>query len=177
RPRLLAAARRNERVLLGRMNKQAPSPTRILTMLAFAGSCVGLLIFLWISFGGATPFAPEGYRLNAEFSQAVLLGDQADVRISGVSIGKVVGIGLDRRTGLTRAVMQIDSRYAPRPANTRAILRAKTLLGETYIELSPGTRSAPKLRDGATLPRAQISPTVQLDQILSTFDPATRRAF
>ena len=159
------------------MNKQAPSPFRVLTMLAFAGSCVGLLIFLWISFGGATPFAPQGYRLNAEFSQAVELGAQADVRVSGVSIGKVESVGLDRRTGLTRALMQIDSRYAPRPADTRAILRAKTLLGETYIELSPGTRSAPKLRDGATLPRAQISPTVQLDQILSTFDPATRRAF
>ena len=53
------------------MTKQAPSAARILTMLAFAGSCVGLLIFLWISFGGATPFAPEGYRVNAEFNQAI----------------------------------------------------------------------------------------------------------
>jgi len=146
-------------------------------MLAFAGSCIGLLIFLWISFGGATPLAPEGYRLNAEFSQAVELAQQSDVRISGVSVGKVVSVGLDTRTGLTRAVMQIDSRYAPRPADTRAILRAKTLLGETYVELTPGSRTGPKLRDGATLPRAQIAPTVQLDQILSTFDPATRRAF
>jgi phospholipid/cholesterol/gamma-HCH transport system substrate-binding protein len=159
------------------MNVKAPRPIRILTMLAFAGSCVGLLVFLWISFGGATPFAPQGYRLNAEFGQAVELGAQADVRISGVSIGKVVGVGLDRRTGLTRAVMEIDSSYAPRPADTRAILRAKTLLGETYVELTPGTRTARKLPDGATLPRGQIAPTVQLDQILSTFDPATRRAF
>jgi virulence factor Mce-like protein len=159
------------------MNVKAPRPSRILTMLAFAGSCVGLLIFLWISFGGATPFAPQGYRLNAEFGQAVELGTQADVRISGVSVGKVVSIGLDRRTGLTRAVMEIDSRYAPRPADTRAILRAKTLLGETYVELTPGSRTAPGLPDDATLPRGQIAPTVQLDQILSTFDPATRRAF
>ena len=159
------------------MNKQAPTPVRILTMLAFAGSCIGLLVFLWISFGGSTPFAPQGYRLNAEFSQAVELGNQSDVRISGVSVGKVVSVGLDRRTGLTRAVMQIGSQYAPRPADTRAILRAKTLLGETYIELTPGSRTAPKLPDEATLPRGQISPTVQLDQILSTFDPATRHAF
>ena len=159
------------------MNKQAPTPARILTMIAFAGSCIGLLIFLWISFGGATPFAPEGYRISAEFNQATLLGAQSDVRISGVSIGKVLTVGLDRRTGLSRAVMQIDSRYAPRPADTRAILRAKTLIGETYVELSPGSSTGPKLPDGGTIPRAQISPTVQLDQILSTFDPATRRAF
>jgi virulence factor Mce-like protein len=159
------------------MNKQAPTAGRIFTMLAFTGSCIGLLVFLWISFGGATPFAPQGYRLNAEFKQAPLLGTQADVRISGVNVGKVISISLDRRTGLTRAVLQIESRFVPRPADTHAILRAKTLLGETYIELSPGSRTAPKLRDGARISQTQISPTVQLDQILSTFDPATRRAF
>jgi phospholipid/cholesterol/gamma-HCH transport system substrate-binding protein len=159
------------------MNKQAPSAGRILTMLGFAGSCVGLLIFLWISFGGATPFAGRGYVLDAEFPQAVELGSQADVRISGISVGKVISVSLDHRTGLTRAVMELDSRYAPRPADTRAILRAKTLLGETYIELTPGSRYGPKLRDGSTLAQAHVGSTVQLDQILSTFDPKTRHAF
>ena len=89
----------------------------------------------------------------------------------------MISVGLDRRTGLTRAVMEIDPQFAPRPANTRAILRQKTLLGETYVELSPGSPTGRKLADGATLPRGQIAPTVQLDQILSTFDPATRQAF
>ena len=159
------------------MNKQAPSPSRILTMVAFAASCVGLLLFLWISFGGALPFAAEGYRVNAEFNDAVQLAQESDVRISGVSVGKVVSVSLDRHTGLTKAIIQIDHQYAPLPADTRAILRQKSLLGETYIELSPGNRNGPKLADGGTLPRAQIAPTVQLDQILSTFDPATRKAF
>jgi virulence factor Mce-like protein len=159
------------------MNKQAPSPARIFTMLAFAGSCIGLLIFLWISFGGATPFAPEGYRVNAEFSQAILLGAQSDVRISGVSVGKVVNVGRDKHTGLSQATLQIDARYAPLPANTKAILRAKSLLGETYIQLTPGNRNGPHIPDGGRIPHSSISPTVQLDQILSTFDPQTRRAF
>ena len=146
-------------------------------MVAFAASCVGLLLFLWISFGGAIPFAPEGYRLKAEFSQAVQLAQESDVRISGVSVGKVVSVSLDRHTGLTKAVFQIDHQYAPRPADTHAVLRQKSLLGETYIELSPGTQNGPKLADGGTIPQTQIAPTVQLDQILSTFDPVTRRAF
>jgi phospholipid/cholesterol/gamma-HCH transport system substrate-binding protein len=159
------------------MNKQAPSTIRILSMVAFAASCVGLLLFLWISFGGAVPFAAQGYRLTAEFNQAVQLAPQSDVRISGVSVGKVVSTELDRRTGLTKAVLEIQSRFAPRPEDTQAILRSKSLLGETYITLSPGSNSAPKLPDGAALPQAQIAPTVQLDQILSTFDAKTRRAF
>jgi virulence factor Mce-like protein len=159
------------------VNKQAPSTSRILTMVAFAGSCVGLLLFLWISFGGSIPLAPQGYRLNAEFTGAVQLAQESDVRISGVSVGKVISVGLDRHTGLTKAVMQIDSKYAPRPADTRAILRQKSLLGETYVELSPGSENGPKLPDAGTIPQTQIAPTVQLDQILSTFDPTTRRAF
>ena len=159
------------------MNKQAPSTSRILTMVLFAASCIGLLLFLWISFGGSIPLAPQGYRLNAEFKEAVQLAQESDVRISGVSVGKVIAVSLDRRTGLTKAVLQIDHQYAPRPADTRAILRQKSLLGETYIELSPGSANAPTLPDGGTLPPAQIAPTVQLDQILSTFDPATRKAF
>jgi len=159
------------------MNRQAPSAVRILTMVAFAASCIGLLLFLWISFGGTTSLTPKGYEISAEFDQAENLGSQADVRISGVNVGKVISVGLDRHTGLTKAVMEIDSQFAPRPANTRAILRQKTLLGETYIELSPGSPSGRKLADGASLPRGQIAPTVQLDQILSTFDPATRSAF
>ncbi len=146
-------------------------------MVAFAASCIGLLLFLWISFGGSIPLAPQGYRIQAEFSDAVQLAQESDVRISGVSIGKVISVSLDRRTGLTRAVMELDSQYAPRPSDTRAILREKSLLGETYVELSPGTRTAPPLPDGGTIPRTQIAPTVQLDQILSTFDPETRRAF
>ena len=41
------------------MNKQAPSTGRLLTMVAFAASCLGLLLFLWISFGGSTSLSPQ----------------------------------------------------------------------------------------------------------------------
>jgi virulence factor Mce-like protein len=138
---------------------------------------VALLVFLWLSFGGSVPFEPQGYRIDVEFDQAVQLGTQADVDIAGVTVGKVVSVGLDHRTGLARAVLQIDPSYAPRPADTRAILRQKTLLGETYVELSFGNPRGPMLHDGAQLPQAQVAPTVQLDQILDSFDPRTRRAF
>jgi phospholipid/cholesterol/gamma-HCH transport system substrate-binding protein len=159
------------------MNTMAPARTKVVVMIAFAASCVALTLFLWLSFGGSVPFEPQGYRISVEFHQAVQLGTQADVDIAGVPIGRVVSVGLDHHTGLTRAVLQIDPRYAPRPADTRAILRQKSLLGETYVELSLGNPHGPKLPDGGRLPQAQVAPTVQLDQILNTFDPRTRRAF
>ena len=159
------------------MNKQRPSTFAMFTMVAFTASCIGLLIFLWISFGGSLPLAAQGYRFSVEFDQAVELAANAQVQISGVPVGTVVSVGLDHRTGLSRAVIQIDKQFAPRPADTRAILRSKTLLGETYVELSPGDSQGRMLRDGGSLPQAQVAPTTQLDQIFSAFDPTTRRAF
>ena len=159
------------------MNKQRPSALAIITMVAFTASCIGLLIFLWISFGGSLPFNAQGYRFSVEFNQATELASNAEVEIAGVKVGHVVSVKLDHKTGLDRAVLEINRQYAPRPTDTRAILRQKTLLGETYVQLSAGDPKSAKLRDGGSLPRAQVAPTVQLDQILDTFNPKTRRAF
>ena len=41
------------------MNKQVPSLGKILVMVGFALSCFGLLLFLWLAFGGPTPLKPE----------------------------------------------------------------------------------------------------------------------
>ena len=157
------------------MQKNAPSIGRLATMALFAMSCVGILLFLWLAFGGSVPLQPKGYRVHVRFPEATTLALEADVRVSGVRIGNVRK--LDRGGDTTDTTLQIDPRFAPLPADTRAILRQKSLLGETYVELSPGTKSGPKLGDGVTLPAGHVSPTVQLDEIFRTFDPTTRNAF
>ena len=49
-----------------RVIKQAPSVGRILTMVAFALSCFGILMFLWLSFGGSVPLRPRATACNVE---------------------------------------------------------------------------------------------------------------
>jgi virulence factor Mce-like protein len=158
------------------MIKQAPSVGRVLTMVAFSLSCVGLLLYLWLTFGGSIPLKPEGYRMNIKFPEATQLAQEADVRISGVNVGKVKLKEQDKETGLTNVELELDKDYAPVPRNTAAVLRQKTLLGETYVELSPGDGRR-MLADGGTLTQGQVSPTVELDEIFRAFDPETRRAF
>ncbi|MBV9214022.1 MAG: MCE family protein [Actinobacteria bacterium] len=157
------------------MPRQVTTPGRALAMVAFALATVGILLYLWLTFGGPIPLEPKGYRLGVRFPEAATLAEQADVRISGVKVGRVAKLARDGR--YTRATLEIDSRFAPLRRDTHAILRQKTLLGETYVELTPGLRSAGTLRDGSTLPAAHVSPTVQLDEIFRTFDPTTREAF
>ena len=162
------------------MGQRAPTAGQIAVAVAFAFSCFGLLLFLWTTFGGPVPFKPEGYRVKVPFSEATQLAQQSDVRIRDVSVGKVESISLANsgpNKDLAVATLQIDTPYAPIPADTRATLRQKTLLGETYVELTPGDSNGPKLAEGATLPRAQVEPSVQLDEIFRTFDANTRAAF
>ena len=101
------------------------------------------------------------------------------MRISGVKVGRVKTTEPNEQTGLTDTEIEIDARYAPLPKDTRAILRQKTLLGETYVELSPGAAgvraggdeaddrspTAASCRDG------QVAETVELDEILRTLRP------
>ncbi|MFL5899523.1 MAG: MlaD family protein [Solirubrobacterales bacterium] len=159
------------------MSKRAPSTTQLLVITAFALSCFGILLFLWVTFGGPTPFRAKTYEVKVPFKEATQLAEQSDVRISGVNVGKVQSIALAPNGKQALATVAINDQYAPLPASTRAILRTKTLLGETYVELTPGTRQAPELGDGATLPEANVAESVQLDEIFRTFDARTRAAF
>jgi phospholipid/cholesterol/gamma-HCH transport system substrate-binding protein len=83
----------------------------------------------------------------------------------------------DKRTGSSDVTIELQSQYAPIPKDTRAILRQKTLLGETYVELSPGSRSTGTVPDNGRLPAGQVAPTVELDEIFRAFDAKTRAAF
>jgi virulence factor Mce-like protein len=159
------------------MQKQAPTLGRLVTMAVFALSCFGLLLFLWLSFGGAIPLKPKAYRFRAEFRQAIQLADQADVRVAGISVGKVVAKSLDKSNNMTVATIEVNSGYAPIRQDAQAILRQKTLLGETYVELTPGTPAAPSVAENGLLPNTQVQNSVQLDQVIRAFDPVTRRSF
>ena len=158
------------------MQKRAPTLGNLLVIVLFVLSCFGLLLFLWESFGGPLPLKPKGYRFTVAFPRSFALAEQSDVRISGVEVGHVVSLSLGK-DGRTHATLEIAGRYAPLRADMHAILRQKTLLGETYVQLIPEGNSGPMLRDGAQLPNTQVEPSVTLDDILSAFDAKTRRDF
>jgi len=159
------------------MSKKAPSTAQLLVIAGFALSCFGILLFLWITFGGPTPFKAKPYEIKVPFNEATQLAQQSDVRISGVSVGKVQNIEESPDGQQALATIDIEDKYAPIPKGTRAILRTKTLLGETYVELTPGNADGPQLHDGDKLARANVAESAQLDEIFRTFDVRTRKAF
>jgi phospholipid/cholesterol/gamma-HCH transport system substrate-binding protein len=112
---------------------------------------------------------------NAEFStaQAVTPGQGQTVRISGVQVGTIGGVTL--KNGLADVQMDILPQYTKLlHTNATALLRPKTGLDDMFIELNPGTKSAPRAPTGFTIPVADTNPVVNLDEVLESLDSDSR---
>jgi virulence factor Mce-like protein len=141
---------------------------------AFAAVCLSGLAYFALNMGLHGPWSRE-FQLKAEFAAANGLVAQDDVRVSGVSVGKVTG--LDRAGSGTVVTMALQPGVELRQ-DTRAVIRPKSLLGEQFVELiRPQGSDRPALQSGATIPRSQTGQSVQIDDILNAVaDPQTRAA-
>ena len=158
------------------MQKHAPSPGKLAVAIGFTLSCFLLLLFLWVTFGGPTPFKSNEYRFRAFFSEAITLAKQSDVRIGGVTVGKVQSLSLPPEGNAAEVEIELDPEYAPLRSDARAILRQKTLIGETYIELTTGSDRAAPVPDGGVLGRSRTVESTQIDEILQAFDRESRNS-
>jgi virulence factor Mce-like protein len=141
-------------------------------MVIFALSCFCLLIWLWLSFGGPIHLQPTKFRFKAQFDESPMLTKAADVRVSGLKVGRIRNLET-KRDGGQLVEMEIDSKYAPIPEDSRMTLRNKTILGQSYLELTLG-QGDPLPEDG-TLSNTRIEAGVQVDEILGVFDDDTRK--
>ncbi len=115
------------------------------------------------------------FTLNAEFStaQAVMPGQGQSVRVSGVQIGEIGGVKLNN--GIAVVQLQIDQQYKHLiHQDATALLRPRTGLKDMFIEVDPGSRTAPIAKPGFTIPVSNTLPDVNLDEILSSLDADTR---
>lgn len=129
-------------------------------------------IVVYFGFTKRIPFE-HGFRLNAAFNTAVNVSPKSPVRIAGVDVGTVKSVKRDGNTGVV--TMEISKTGLPIHSDATLKIRARILLeGNWFIELQPGTPSAPTLSSGATIPVTQTSDPVQLDQVLDALNTDTR---
>jgi phospholipid/cholesterol/gamma-HCH transport system substrate-binding protein len=122
----------------------------------------------------AFSFGQNYYTVQAPFANAAAVtpGQGQAVTIAGVQVGQVGGVRLVN--GRAVVTMNIFHRYAPIYRDATVLLRPRTPLKDMYLALDPGTRRTGAIPDGGTLSAAATSPTVDLDQILSSLDADTR---
>jgi phospholipid/cholesterol/gamma-HCH transport system substrate-binding protein len=114
--------------------------------------------------------------MKAEFStaQAVTPGQGQTVRVSGVQIGEIGSVSL--KNGMAIVSLQIDQKYKHLiHTDATAYLRPRTGLKDMFVELNPGTKSAPLAKPGFTIPVSNTNPDVNVDEILASLDADTRQ--
>lgn len=146
------------------------------TSLGIAASVLALAVIAWSLAGKPTPFGSSASVVRAEFRDvSSLIRFDRDVRLGGVDVGT---IGKVQRTGDTaRVELELDPDVARTiRADASAELRPHTLFdGNSFIELDPGSPSAPPLGD-RIIPLSRTRNYVTLDKALRVLDTPTRTA-
>jgi phospholipid/cholesterol/gamma-HCH transport system substrate-binding protein len=135
-----------------------------------------ILIFTigpYLAFTKHVPFTSRGYEVNATFSNSANVALNSPVRIAGVDVGKVVKT--ERDGDNTKVTFTVDSSGRPIHDDAFAAIRPRIFLeGNFFVELDPGSPSAPEMDSGGTIPVSRTSTAVQLDEILTALQAPVR---
>lgn len=140
--------------------------TRFLPVALLAGAVLAaVLVFT----GGG-----DKYVVNARFQDAGGILKNYGVKIDGIPAGKVTKISL-LPGDQVNVRMEMDKGAAPIGAGASAKVRPVNLLGEKYVDLSPGDLSRPA-PSGSVIPESRTGAPVEIDDVLNVLDPDTRSA-
>ena len=140
------------------------------------GLFIVLLIAIgtYLAFAKSLPWSSPDYELHATFENAATLRESSPVRIAGVNVGEVTGVEADGDT--VDVTFSVDEDGQPIHDDARLEIRPRLFLeGNFFVDLQPGSPSAPELSDGDTIPVTQTSTAVQLDEVLTALQAPTRK--
>ncbi len=146
---------------------------------------VVLVLFCYAAYSKfANPFASK-FTVHALFTSANGLRPNSFVRIAGVNVGMVQSVSTV--PGCTRAgsktsqcqaaevTMVIDPQGLPLHNDATFAIRPRIFLeGNFFVDVSPGSPSAPTIKSGHTFGISQGTEPVQFDQLLDTLQYNTR---
>jgi ABC-type transporter Mla subunit MlaD len=140
----------------------------------------GVIILVLIGIGSflaytkKLPFTSPGYEVSAVFDNAATLRATSPVRIAGVKVGEVTGV--EPEGDAAKVTFTVDDSGQPLHTDAEVSIRPRLFLdGNFFLDVRPGSPSAPELADGETLPITQTSTAVQLDEVLTALQAPTRR--
>jgi len=137
---------------------------------------IGVVLISYFGFTKDLPFS-RGFEFKAVFPSANSIRLNSPVRIAGVNVGAVKKI--EGQPGTNNAVITMEMKDTGLPIHKDAELKIRPrifLEGNFFVDLEPGTPSAPTISDGDTIPVAQTATPVQFDQLLTALQQDTRQS-
>lgn len=127
-----------------------------------------LAVFAWMSVQiGALQGVGNTLSVTVVLDDAAGLVQDAAVKVAGVQVGSV----RDLRVEFDTAVVTLSLRKSAQiRSDVRVQVRARSLLGEKFVALTPRTGDAPLLQDGGVI--EDVLPTVEIDDLIAALGPA-----
>lgn len=85
------------------------------------------------------------YLVRAIFDDASFAAQGEDVRIAGANVGSIHALGVTSGKKAAVTIAITDHRFAPFHNDATCTIRPQSLIGEEYVDCSPGTASARRL--------------------------------
>ena len=136
---------------------------------------VVIAILVYLAFTKSLPFAGSQYQITATFESAATLRANSPVRIAGVNVGKVTGLGRDGDTA--KVTFSVSDEGRPIREDATVKIRPRLFLeGNFFLDLRPGSPSADELPDGGSIPITNTAVAVQFDEVLTALQQPQRRS-
>ncbi len=144
---------------------------------AFVGVALSVIaiVVVGLAFRGELPFR-DHYTVNAVLPSANNINVKSPVRIAGVNVGKITKVeGVGDGSSAARIEMRIEKQGLPLHQDAIVRIRPRIFLeGNFFVDLEPGSPSAPLAEEGFTFPIQQAKTPVQIDQVLTALQADTR---
>jgi virulence factor Mce-like protein len=135
-------------------------------------------VFLAYNANNGLPFVPT-YSLDVNVPNAAALVRGNEVRVGGTRVGTIADIVPERTADgkyHARLKLKLQTTVQPLPKDSSFVVRSRSALGLKYLEITKGT-AREGFADGAVVPLSNARPrTVEIDEVLNTFDDKTREA-
>ncbi|HVW40365.1 MAG TPA: MlaD family protein, partial [Amycolatopsis sp.] len=129
--------------------------------------------YLFDRAGVSNPLASsDSYTISFDTNDVDNLIPVGDVHIAGVNVGKVQDV--THQNGTATVVVGLDPEAVPVHQGATVRVGAKSLAGESYVDIEDG--QGPALPSGTKLAPGAVQPAVQLRDVVAGLDPKTRDA-
>ncbi|MEA2438588.1 MAG: phospholipid/cholesterol/gamma-HCH transport system substrate-binding protein [Thermoleophilaceae bacterium] len=138
---------------------------------------IALVVIVILTFEGFTRFSPfkSPFELKATFHSVNNLQPKSPVRIAGVNVGAVTEVKPLGSGKGAQVTMEIQDVGLPIHTDAQMKIRPRIFLeGNFFVDVLPGSPSAPDVKSGDTIPVNQTSTPVQLGDLLTALQSDTR---
>jgi phospholipid/cholesterol/gamma-HCH transport system substrate-binding protein len=132
-----------------------------------------VVIGIYLAATKSLPWGGPDYEVTAAFENSASIRTSSPVRIAGVNVGEVTSVAREGR--IAKVTFSVEDEGRPIHVDANAKIRPRIFLeGNFFIDLQPGSPSAPELEDGGMIPLTRTATAVQLDEVLTALQSPAR---